>query len=426
MNDQFSPVGDTTLTDCCSGGPEMISVEQAIATASQLATGVAGTQVLPLVAAHGRICGRDVFAGHPLPNFNNSAMDGYAINLASLKGDGPWTLEITGRMAAGDKDIGAQKSPTGALRILTGALVPDGYDAVIMQENCVVKGNQITFSVRPNVQANIRPAGEDCQPGDIVVAKGQTVDARKIAFAASQGSGEIAVFRKVRVAIFSTGSELKLPGQELASGQIYNSNRYQLASQLDLPYVELIDLGSIRDEPELLKQTMAEAAEMADLVITTGGVSVGDEDHMPGTITDLGGTLHITKVAIKPGKPVTVGTLGQTMFLGLPGNPVAAFVNFMLIGRAIVEKLAGKTVTPLLSYPVSAGFSRKRSPKMEEYAAAQIIGSDDNGLQTVELIKKAGSANLAALARSDGFVVFPSGLESVDRGDQLKFIPHKL
>ena len=426
MNDQSSPVGDTILTDCCSGGSELISVDQAIAIASRLATGVAGTQVLPLVAAHGRICGRDILAAHPLPNFNNSAMDGYAINLASLKGDGPWTLEVTGRMAAGDKDIGAQESPAGALRILTGALVPDGYDAVIMQENCQVKGNRITFSVRPVAQANIRPAGEDCQPGDVVVARGQMVDARKVAFAASQGNGEVVVFRKVRVAIFSTGSELRLPGQELGSGQIFNSNRYQLASQLDLPYVELIDLGSIPDEPELLKQTMAQAAEMADMVITTGGVSVGDEDHMPGTITDLGGTLHVTKVAIKPGKPVTVGTLGKTMFLGLPGNPVAAFVNFMLIGHAIIEKLAGKTTTPLLSYPAIAGFSRKRSPKMEEYAAATVIGTDGSGLPKVELIKNAGSANLAALARSDGFVVFPSGLEKVDPGDQLKFIPHKL
>jgi len=411
--------------NCCSNDGQLLPVDQAITKGLEQAHALDGHEILGLTAARGRIALRDIHAGYPLPNFDNSAMDGYALNTELLEGDGPFRLEITGRMAAGDKDTeDGTHSQAGAIRILTGAVVPAGYDTVIMQEKCQVEGSHLLFQNRPHVGGNIRPGGSDCSVGDLVVSRGTLLEARHIALLAAQGISEIAVRRKVRIAFFSTGSELKLPGETLLSGQIYNSNRYTLACQLDQPFVELLDLGTVMDDQELLKDTMAKAVAMADIVITTGGVSVGDEDHMPGIITELGGTLHIMKVAIKPGKPVTVGTIGTTIFLGLPGNPVAAYVNQMLIGRAMIEKLAGIEIYAPVSYPAIANFTRDGSTQRQEYVPARIVDRTKDNAPIVEVIKKAGSANLVPLAHSDGFVVFPIGLSKVQSGDVVQFIPH--
>ncbi len=411
--------------DCCSNDGQLLPVDIAISKGLGLASALKGREIVSLAEAHGRTLLEDLVAGYPLPNFDNSAMDGYALNTSLLEGEGPYRLEITGRMAAGDRDTKSRNEPaSGALRILTGALVPKGYDAVIMQEKCTVEDGYIQFDEIPFIGCNIRPGGSDCAPGDLAIAAGTLLQARHIALMAAQGISEVVVRRRVRVAFFSTGSELKLPGQPLESGQIYNSNRYTLSSQLARPFVELFDLGTVMDDQELLKNTMAEAIDMADIVITTGGVSVGDEDHMPGIITELGGTLHVMKVAIKPGKPVTVGTIGNTIFLGLPGNPVAAYVNQMLIGRAMIEKLAGiKSYAPI-TYPAIARFSRKCSSARQEYVPARIVDRTRDNAPIVEMFKNAGSANLVPLASSDGFVIFPVGLSKIEPGDTLQFIPH--
>ncbi len=409
---------------CCSSG-QLIPIDLAIRTGIDLALPVDGEEIVGLAAAHGRIVSGDICAGLPLPNFDNSAMDGYALNTTRLADNGPHRLKITGRMAAGDEDISnLQGVPEGALRILTGAPVPAGYDAVIMQEKCSVENNGIIFDYPPRIGANIRRCGEDCRPGETIISRGTRLDARQISLLAAQGFSEVCVRRKVRVAIFSTGTELSLPGQPLAPGQIYNSNRYVLASQLDLPFVEIIDFGTIKDDPDLLKAAMVEATEKADMVITTGGVSVGDEDHMPDMVTQLGGTLHITKVAIKPGKPVTIGTIGKVIYLGLPGNPVAAYINQLLIGRGIIEKLSGAEPQSVASYPAIARFSRKRSSGQQEYVPAQIVNRTTDGVLAVKIFENAGSAKLLPLARSDGFIVLPAGMSSVNPGDVLQFIPH--
>ena len=414
--------------ECC-GGSNLLPIDTAIAKGLALATPLAGFETVSLYGARGRTMAGDIHAFMPLPNFNNSAMDGYAINTDCLSGKPPYRLKITGRMAAGDPDTNsAHETPTGTLRILTGAAVPANYNAVIMQEKVRVEDDHILFDHCPDVGRNIRPAGEDCRPGDLIVGAGTLLASHHIAILAAQGISEIPVKRKVRVAIFSTGSELALPGQTLKSGQIFNSNRYALASQLDQPFIEIIDLGTIKDDYQVLKETTAAAAEMADMVITTGGVSVGDEDHMPGIVTDLGGKLHVMKVAIKPGKPVTVGTIGDCIFLGLPGNPVAAFVNQILIGRAIISKLSGQAsqalASYLASYPAIARFERKRSAARQEYVPARIVGKNQQGSPVVEAFEKAGSATLLPLANSDGFIVLPVGMAQVKSGDVLEFIPH--
>jgi molybdopterin molybdotransferase len=409
--------------DCC-GSDNLMSVDMAIAKGLSLARPVDGFEMIGLALIRGRCLLENIVARHPLPNFNNSAMDGYAVNTQTLNGDGPYRLKITGRMAAGDADKHkTDKVPQGAIRILTGALVPDSYNAVIMQEKCTLEDGHIFFDKSPPVGNNIRPVGEDCRPGDLVLQSGTRLEPRHIAMLAAQGVSETKVRRKVRIAIFSTGSELRLPGQALSSGQIYNSNRYALAGQLDHPFIEVIDLGTIHDDYQTLKDTTQQAAEMADMIITTGGVSVGDEDHMPGIVTDLGGDLHVMKVAIKPGKPVTVGTIGNAIFLGLPGNPVAAFINQMLIGMPVIHKLAGMAPPAPATIPAFAKFERNRAPTRQEYVPAKIVAYAD-GSPVVETFAKAGSATLMPLANSDGFVVFPIGLSKVEMGDVVQFIPH--
>ncbi len=403
----------------------LLPVEDAIDKALELSTALDETEQVSLSAAHGRICCDDMVSRLPLPNFDNSAMDGYAINTLSLTGDGPFRLKITGRMAAGDANVSPViESPAGALRILTGALVPGGYNTVIMQEFCQVEAGHIVFEDCPDVGRNIRRGGEECAAGELLIPVGTRLGPRQISLLAAQGFDKVVVVRKVRIAIFSTGSELRSPGQALAAGQIYNSNRYTLASQLDLPFVKVIDLGCIKDNPDLLKSAMAQAAATADMVITTGGVSVGDEDHIPGIITDLGGILHVQKIAIKPGKPVVVGTIGRAMFLGLPGNPVAAYINQMLIGRAIITKLSGARYQPLAHYSTRAQFCGKSSKAMQEYVMVSIVGRTIAGEPIVESFKNTGSAALVSLSQSDGFVVLPTGTSNVESGDMLDFIPH--
>ena len=425
MTLKSSPAAGQPPDGCCSDGGNLLSVDDAIERAIALAGPVDGFETLALGSARGRAIMDTITARLPLPNFDNSAMDGYALNTKSLKGSGPYRLAVTGRMAAGDADThSGDKTPSGALRILTGALVPANYDAVIMQEKVTLKDGCISFEKAPQPGANIRPRGQDCQPGTAVIAAGTCLEARHIAMLAAQGFSEVRVRRKVRVAIFSTGSELRQPGEQLLSGQIYNSNRYALSCQLDRPFVEVIDLGAIRDDYETLRQTTASAARMADMVISTGGVSVGDEDHMPGIITDLGGRLHVMKVAIKPGKPVTVGTIGSCIYLGLPGNPVAAFINQILMGGPVIRKLAGLEAVPPASYPAIAAFARKSSPAFEEYVPARITGRSANATPVVEAFEKAGSASLAPLAASDGFVILPLGSGNIKAGDIVQFIPH--
>ena len=335
----FDDLSDTSThsLDCV-----LISVDLAIVKGLALAKQVTEPEPVSLLEAKQRINLEKLDAEYPLSNFNNSAMDGYALHTKNITGDGPHRLQISGRMAAGDAaDEQSNQPAKDAIRILTGAQVPKAYNTVITQEKCTIEDGYLNFEQCPSIGNNIRYAGDDCIVGETIIEPSVLIQSHHIALLAAQGHAEISRLRKIRVAIFSTGSELHQPGEELQDGQIFNSNRYVMAMQLDLPFIEIIDLGTIPDDPDLLKQTLKQASEMADVVMTTGGVSVGDEDHMPRLVQELGGTLHVMKVAIKPGKPVTIGTIGDTIYLGLPGNPVAAFINQVLIARPIIEKLQG-------------------------------------------------------------------------------------
>lgn len=409
----------------CETGPEpdaLLSVDAALRRVLALAAPVAQVEQLPLDQAHGRVLAHTVRAGASLPLFDNSAMDGYAIRLTDLVGEGPWRLKLAGRVAAGD--AGDMPVPVGAaLRIFTGAAIPPCCDAVVIQEMTRLDGDVVEIRRRPEPGENIRRAGEDLASGSELLPAGRRIGPRAAALLASAGCGEATVRRRVRIAYFSTGSELRSPGTVLAPGQIWNANRYHLAGALDLPWIEAIDMGSVPDRPDLLQQTLEQASRQADMVVTTGGVSVGDEDHMPAVLRAAGGEIHVMKVAVKPGKPLVIGRIGAGLYLGLPGNPVSAFVIWHVIGARITQALAGIAEAGPPRILVRAGFERLRRPGRCEFLPARLGGYDGHGAKTVEIATSEVSHRVALLAQADGLLLIPAETERVARGDILEFLP---
>lgn len=280
-----------------------------------------------------------------------------------------------------------------------------------------------TESGRPKPGDNIRRAGEDLAVGAELLSAGRRIGPRAASLLACAGYGEVAVRRRIRVAFFSTGSELRAPGTRLESGQIWNSNRYLLQGSLDLPWVDAIDLGYIPDTPGQLREALEQASHDADLVVSTGGVSVGDEDHMPAMLRAVGGTIHVRKVAIKPGKPLIIGRIGAALYLGLPGNPVSAFVTWHVIGMRIAERLAGLTEGTPCRISVRAGFDRTGKPGRCEFLPARLGGYDGLGTRTVEVAASEVSHRVALLAQADGLLVIPSDTDRIQCGDMLEFLP---
>lgn len=408
--------------DCgCETAPGLVSLDEAVARGVGLATPVAETEDLPLGAAVGRVLAAAVASPLPLPPFDNAAMDGYALAAADLAGDGPWLLPVAGRVPAGA--AAAPPRPRGAaLRILTGAPVPADCDAVVMQEHVVRRGDAIRLDRRPAAGLNIRRRGEDLPAGAAILGPGRLVGPREAAALAAAGAARAAVRRRVRVAFFCSGDELVAPGEPLAPGQIYNSNRFALLAALAEPWIEARDLGAVRDDPAALGAAMRAAAGWADLVVTTGGVSVGEEDHLPRVVAEAGGRLAVVRVAIKPGKPLTLGRVGGAVYLGLPGNPVAVHVGWSLVGRRIVERLAGLVRPEAAPTTVAAGFALSRRPGRAELRPARVTGMDAEGRAVVTIMPGAFSARIAELAAADGLVVIPAEAGEVGPGATLRFL----
>lgn len=413
---------DPVMCGCDGAADALIPVDEALRRGLALATPVADLETLPLSRAHGRVLARALRSRSPLPRFDNSAMDGYALRLADLAGPGPWRLPLAGRIAAGD--AGTPSWPRGsALRILTGAAVPPGCDAVAMQEEAVAADGAVTFRRRPVAGENIRRAGEDLPAGAPLLPGGRVIDPRAAAVLAAAGMGEVRVRRRVRVALFSTGSELREPGERLAPGQIWNANRHHLTGALALPWVDLLDMGVVPDDPAALLSALERAAYGADLVVTTGGISVGEEDHMPAVLARIGAGIHVMRLAMKPGKPLTIGQIGGAVYVGLPGNPVSAFVTWHVIGARIAEALAGIAGGGLRKTLVRAGFARDRVPGRCEFVPARLMGLDGTGIEVVESLAGSVSHRVALLAGADGLVLIPADCDHVGRGDLLEFIP---
>ena len=412
-------------SSCCeTTGERLIPVDIALEKGLALAAPLATIEHLPLMTARGRILAAPAVAPAPMPAFDNAAMDGYAVRTADLTEEPPHALMLAGRVAAGDGWADGDRAPAGsALRILTGAPVPPSFVAVVMQERTRREGDQVVLLETPRPGLNIRRAGEDAAAGTTLVEPGQLIGARQLAVLAATGLAEVPVFARLRVAMFSTGSELRQPGEPLAPGQIYNSNRFTLAGMLDRPWIDLLDLGAVPDDPETLAATLAHAAAEADVVVTTGGVSVGDEDHMPRLVREAGGDIHAMKIAIKPGKPLTLGRMGEALYLGLPGNPVAVFVTMAVVGGPILCRRAGLDHEPPSATAAVAAFGWRRRPGRREYLPARLVGVTNEGLPQIEAMPRTNSARIAQLVSAEGFAVIEPEAEEVLPGARIAWLP---
>jgi molybdopterin molybdotransferase len=372
-----------------------------------------------LRAAAGRILASDVVATMNLPPHANSAVDGYAIAHSDLLPDRETLLPITGRAAAGHPlDRCARRGE--AIRIFTGAPMPDGTDTVMMQEDCSLEDGWVRLKPGIKKSANRRHAGEDIAEGEIALPTGRLLRAPDLGLAAALGRRELSVFRPLRVALLSTGDEVCDPGAPLPSGAIYDANRFMLGALFAGLGCTVTDFGIYPDREAALVDALAGAVAGHDLIVTSGGVSTGEEDHVKSAVERVG-TLHFWRLAIKPGRPVALGQVNGVPLIGLPGNPVAAIVTFIVLARPLIARLAGATPRVPRLFPVRAGFSHRKKPGRREYLRASLERDGDKIAATK--YPRDGAGILSSIVRSDGFVILDEATSSLAAGTMVDFLP---
>jgi len=405
--------------DCFAFGGPLMAVDQAVAIIAARVTAVQEIETVALAEADGRILARDIPAPLPLPPFTNSAVDGYAVASGDLPLDAERAFPVTGRIQAGASAETIRRGE--AVRIFTGAPMPEGADTVFMQED--VRLDEAGCVVLPaglKRGANVRPAGEDIPQGHVALKKGQRLRPQDVALAAACGLTELDVVRRIRVAVFSTGNELVSPGTSRAPAQLFDSNRFMLMAMLGRLGCAVSDLGILRDDRASLAQALRTAADAHDLILTSGGVSTGEEDHVKAGVESVG-TLVLWRMAIKPGRPVAMGIVGGTPFIGLPGNPVASFVTFVHVVRPTVLALAGATQQPLLPLPVRAAFSYRKKIARREYVRVSLRQAESGGLEAVKFPRE-GAGLLSSLVDTDGLVELGEDVTRVDPGQLVGFL----
>jgi molybdopterin molybdotransferase len=397
----------------------MKPVEEALSFLLQQARPVTDTETVALQKGLDRILARSVRSQVDVPPWDNSAMDGYAVRYQDLL-EFQQGLRITQRIPAGT--MGTLLEPGSAARIFTGAPVPPGADTVVIQEICEVRGDQLLVRQLPTAAgANVRRSGEDILQGEEILKPGLRLAPQHLGLAASVGSAEVEVFRPLKVAVLSSGDELVMPGRPLGEGQIYNSNQFTLSGLVQRLGCEVIPVGIVQDTHEATCDALRQAAEAADLVLASGGVSVGEEDHVKPAVEQLG-SLNLWKIASRPGKPLAFGWLGDVPFLGAPGNPVSVFVTFSIFMLPFIRLMQGQAepVRPILR-KVVAGFEKSGNDKRQEYARGR-LELDGEGRQVVRLFSNASSGVMTSVVWANGLVVLPP-LTPVAIGDLVDFIP---
>ena len=406
--------------DCFAFGGKLITIAEARALLDTRIATVAETGTVALGEALGRILAADLTAPIAVPPYANSAVDGYAIYFDDLARDAETRLTIAARAAAGHPT--AHRPARGeAVRIFTGAPMPSGPDTVMMQEDCRVDGDVVV--IRPGIKrgANFRVAGEDVAAGAVVLKAGHRLRPQDVGLAASLGLRQLVVRRRLKVALFSTGDELAEPGQVLAPGAIYDSNRYTLAALLRVTGIELDDLGILPDSLPQIRAALSAAAEQHDAIITSGGMSTGEEDHVKAAVEAVG-ALHFWRLAIKPGRPVALGQIARVPFIGLPGNPVAVMVTFLRIARPLLLKLAGAVDVEPTLYRVRAGFSYRKKPDRREYVRAWLETGDD-GAPVAQRFPRDGAGILSSMVEADGLVELAEDLTTLEPGAAVDYLP---
>ena len=399
----------------------MLSVQEALDFLLSAARPVTDIDIISTLDANTRVLAADQSSKIDVPPMDNTQMDGYAVRAADCV-SGNATLRISQRIPAGH--VGEPLLPGTAARIFTGALIPEGADAVVMQEQCVADATatQVTVQHAPRSGEWVRRAGEDIQSGSVILPAGTRLRAQELGLAASVGLATLPVYRKLRVAVFFTGDELTMPGEVLKPGAIYNSNRFMLRGLLQQLGCEVTDLGNVPDTLDATRQALRSAASGHDLIVTSGGVSVGEEDHIKPAV-EAEGRLNMWQIAIKPGKPLAFGDVrrsdaeGDAFFLGLPGNPVSSFVTFLLFVRPFILALQGVKPLSPRRYPVRADFTWAKADKRNEFLRVRF-----NDQQGVEIFPNQSSAVLTSTVWGDGLVDNPPG-KTIAPGDTVSFIP---
>lgn len=402
-------------------GGALMTLEQAGERVAALVQPVSGTQVLALADADGHVLAQDVVAGLDLPPFANSAVDGYAVRFADLAAAGETRLPVAGRVAAG-ADAGGVTTSGVAVRVFTGAPMPDGADTVFMQEYVALDEGVAILPAGLAPGANARPAGEDISQGTLAAAAGQRLRPQDLALLSALGLIEVTVRRRPRVAVFSTGDELTEPGTPLPPAAIYDANRALLRAMLARAGAEVIDLGILRDERDSLARNLARAAVDCDLVLTSGGVSTGEEDHVKAAV-EREGELAFWRIGIKPGRPVALGRIGATPFIGLPGNPVAVFVTFAFVARALIARLAGTQPVRPMALPVRLGFAYRKKEGRREYVRVSLEPTAD-GVMVARKHPQDGAGVLTSLTRTDGLVELAESLTAIPEGTVVPFLAY--
>lgn len=396
----------------------LITLAEAGERVAGLVGPIADLHELPLTAADGHVLAADLVAPLDLPSFAHSAVDGYALRFADLAADAETELPVLGHSAAGDAPASLGR---GAWRILTGAPTPAGADTVVMQEDVVLREGAVVMPAGIRCGANLRLAGEDVRRGQVALPAGHRLRPQDLGLLAALGLHHVRVRRRPRVALFSTGNELAEPGQPLGPGSIYDANRAMLRALLARAGADTADLGILRDEPAELERHLPEAAGACDLIVTSGGVSVGEADHVKDAVAACG-SLDLWRIAIKPGKPLAIGKVAGTPFIGLPGNPVAVFVGFCFVARALIARLAGEAFAPPVALPVTLGFSHGKKPGRREFLRVSL--ETTGGGVVARRHPGEGAGSLASLAQSDGLVMLAEDVERAEEGGIAPFLPY--
>lgn len=407
--------------DCFANGGALVRLDTALADILSRLAPVVDPERIPLADATGRFLAEDVMAPISVPQHDNSAVDGYAVRFDDLATSGQSVLAVAGRAAAGHPFAGSL--PAGAaIRIFTGAPMPDGADTVMMQEDCRREGDRVVLLPGIRRGANRRLAGEDVKAGTKVLGRGRRLRVQDVGLLAALGLTETPVFRPLRVAVLSTGDEVCEPGRSLPAGAIYDSNRAMLRAMLTRQGCAVTDLGIVPDRSDKLARCLAEAAAGHDAIISSGGVSTGEEDHVRAVMERLG-SLHFWRLAIKPGRPVAMGQIGRVPYIGLPGNPVATFVTFLRFARPVLGALGGGAPEQPLSFEVRADFSYRKKADRREWVRVS-LGTAEDGATVARKYMPDGAGILMSTVTTDGLAELGEETTSVVPGDMVRVFPY--
>lgn len=400
--------------------PSSLLIDSALSKILSEISQVTETQAIDITETLGRVLAQDIIADINVPSAANSAMDGYAILSSDIPGDERNELQIIGTSWAG-RPCTAEVHCGQCIRIMTGGVLPKGTDTVVMQENIQLKGDSIIIDARAVKGDNVRAIGEDFSKGDTIIQANTRLSAAHIGVIASLGRSTVEVFRKLKVAYFLTGDELRTIGEVLEPGQIYDSNSYTLAGMLTNPAIDIYKLGIIPDDKQVTRDALENAAATADIVITTGGVSVGEADYVKDALEALG-KVSLWKVAMKPGRPLAFGKVGNAAFFGLPGNPVSAMVTFYQFVLPAMNKAMGIKDTTTLSFKVVSLSYLKKRPGRVEYQRG-ILSRDNSGELVVSNTGGQGSGILSSMANANCFIILPLESDGVSPGETVEVQP---